>query len=274
MPAEPPPERSDEKAPTASPAAPPPERRAPRKTAREREEAERRLNSPTPLTLRLLGVVFAATLLPWVAAKAACNLRDSPVRQPHDPPTETLAKNAKSAALELSQRAASGRYREAAELAKGEVATELLAAEERCKSEPGPCEKRRAQSEQVYTRAVVASRGPFEANVRTESRIGNDPPERFALHLNQEDGRWFVTRRTPLEGAVDSPVAPDEMVSPLAVREVPNMSVAPGSPHGMSPHGVAPPGATPHVAAPHGSAPSNGAPSGTGNPNPPTAPAP
>ena len=266
MPAEPPPERSDEKAPTAS-AAPTP--RAPRLSARELAEAERRLNSPTPLTLRLLGVVFAATLLPWVAAKAACNLRDSPVRQPIDLPTETLAKNAKSAALELAQRAASGRYREAAELAKGDVATALLASDERCKAEPAPCEKRRAQAARVFTRAVVASRGPFEANVRTESRVGDDPPERFAMHLNQEDGRWYVTRRVPLEGPVDAPVAPDEMVSPIAVREAPNMSIAPGSGPLLP---VSPHGASPHGASPHGSAPSNGAPSGTGDPATPPAP--
>jgi hypothetical protein len=222
--------------------------------AQELAEAERRLNSPTPLTLRLLGVVFVATFLPWVAAKAACNLRDSPVRQPHDLPTETLAKNAKSAALELSQRAASGRYREAAELAKGDVANELLAADERCKAEPAPCERRRSESARVFTRAVVASRGPFEANVRTESRVGSDAPERFAMHLEQEAGRWFVTKRTPLEGPVDAPVTPEEQVSPIAIREVPNMSVAPGG--------------HPHAVPPHGSAPSNGAPSGTGNPAP------
>lgn len=252
MPAEPPPERSDDKAsaasaPAAAPAQPPP--RTPRLTPRELAEAERRLNSPTPLTLRLLGVVFVATFLPWVAAKAACNLRDAPVRQPHDLPTEALAKNAKSAALELSQRAATGRYREAAELAKGDVERELLAADERCSAEPAPCQHRRAQSERAFTRAVVASRGPFEANVRTESRVGNDPPERFAMHLKQEDGRWYVARRVPLDGPIDAPVTPEEQVSPIAVREVPNMSVAPGaSPHGASPHG----------ASPHGSAPSSG----------------
>lgn len=268
MPAEPPPERSDESAATAGAAARQPERAAPRPTARDLADAERRLNAPTPLTLRLLGVVFVATFLPWVAAKAACNLRDSPVRQPHAPPTEGLAKNAKSAALELSQRAASGRYREAAELARGEVAAELLAADERCKAEPAPCEARRALSERVFTRAVVASRGPFEANVRTESHVADEPPERFAMRLEQADGRWFVTRRTPLEGPVDAPVAPEEVVSPIAIREVPNMSVAPGA-HGSAPHGL-----SPHVAAPHGSAPSNGAPSGTGNPSPPPAPSP
>lgn len=227
-------------------------------TRPELMEAERRLNSPTPLTLRLLGVVFVATFLPWVAAKAACNLRDSPVRQPHDLPTETLAKNAKSAALELSQRAAAGRFREAAELAKGDVARELLAADQRCTAEPASCEHRRSQSEHVFTRAVVASRGPFEASVRTESRVGGDPPERFAMHLNQEEGRWYVTQRAPLDGPIDAPVTPEEQVSPIAVREVPNMSVAPG--------------AGPHVAPPHGSAPSDGAPNGTGNPSQPPSP--
>jgi hypothetical protein len=251
MPAEPPPEPSQD-----SPAA----ARAARLALDERtlEEAERRLNSPTPLTLRLLGVIFVATFLPWVAAKAGCNLRDSPVRQPHDLPTETLAKNAKSAALELAQRAASGRYREAAELARGEVAKELLDADTRCQSEPAPCEQRRARAGQVFTRAVVASRGPLEASVRTESRIGGDPPERFAMHLAQEEGRWYVVRRSPLAGPIDAPVAPEEVVSPIAIREVPgqgnpsNMSIAP-QPEGS--HG-----------APHGSAPSNGAPSGTGDP--------
>lgn len=256
-----------------SPSAQAPGRRPPRMTTQELAEAERRLNAPTPLTLRLLGVVFVATFLPWVAAKTACNLRDSPVRQPHDPPTDTLAKNAKSAALELSQRAASGRFREAAELAKGDVARDLLAADERCQAEPAPCQRRRAQSERVFTRAVVASRGPFEANVRTESRVGSEAPERFALHLQQEEGRWYVTRRAPLEGPIDAAVSPDEVVSPLAIREVPNMSVAPGAgpavnPHGINPHGINPHQANPHMNSPHAVPPQGSAPPSAPTPSP------
>jgi hypothetical protein len=254
MPAEPPPEPAKVSPPSVAPAG-----ARPPVDARAADEAERRLNSPTPLTLRLLGVVFVATLLPWIAAKAACNLRDSPVRQPHEPPTEQLAKNAKSAALELAQRAATGHYREAAELARGDVAQGLLEADARCQAEPAPCEKRRAQAGRVFTRAVVASRGPLEASVRTESRGGSDAPERFAMHLSQDDGRWYVVRRVPLEGPIDAPVSPDEVVSPIAIREVPghgNMSIAPP----LDRHGA------PHGAAPHGSAPSNGAPSGTGDP--------
>jgi hypothetical protein len=269
MPAEPPPEPSPPGPGQPDPRTSAHDAAARALDARALKEAERRLNSPTPLTMRLLGVIFVATMVPWIAAKAACNLRESPVRQPHDPPTATLAKNAKSAALELAHRAATGRYREAAELARGDVAKELLDADARCTSEPAPCEQRRARAERTFTRAVVASRGPAEASVRTESLAGDDPPERFAMHLAHDEGRWYVVRRSPLQGPIDAPVSPDEVVSPVAVREVhgaPNMSVAPPHDH---PHGaLGPHGAIPHGAAPHGSAPSSGAPSGTGDPPP------
>jgi hypothetical protein len=244
MPAEPPPDPTrDRAAPLASGAS-----GVTRLDPAALAEAERRLNSPTPLTLRLLGVVFAATFLPWVAAKAACNQRDSPIRQPHDLPTEVLAKNAKSTALELAQRAASGRYREAAELARGDVAQELLAEDARCQTEPAPCEKRRADPSHVFTRVVVASRGPFEATVRSESRVGGDPPERFAMRLQQEDGRWYVTHRAPLVGEIDAPVLPEEMISPVAIREVPHGQgplMSPLNPHAGVPQGSAPSSAPP-----------------------------
>jgi hypothetical protein len=253
VPAEPPPEPST---PAAEP--PPVAARSAHARAAALGELERRLNSPTPLTLRLLGVVCAATVLPWLAAKTACNLRDSPIRQPHDLSTEVLAKNAKSAAFELSQRAASGRYREAAELARGDVAKELLDADARCQTEPAPCERRRSLAQQVVTRAVVASRGPLAASVRTESLVGEAPPERYAMRLAQEEGRWYIVRRVPLEGPIDAPVQPDEVVSPIAIREVPhghgNMSVAPSSGAASNP----PPLLVPGQGGPHGSAPSDG----------------
>jgi hypothetical protein len=241
MPAEPPPEPSVQ-SPLPVPA------REPRAAAEARAlaEAERRINSPSPLTLRLLGVVCLATLLPWLAAKVACNDRESPVRQPHDLATDVLAKTPKGAALELSQRAASGRFREAAELGRGDVARELLDADARCQSEPAPCEKLRAQAERVFTRAVVASRGPFEATARTESRVADGAPERFAMRLAQTDGRWYVVSRTPLAGEIDAPVLPEEQVSPVAVR--------PSS----GPHGNL--SSVPPMLAPQEPAPTSGAP--------------
>lgn len=185
--------------------------------------SEEGLNSPTPLTLRLLGVIFLATFIPWVAAKAACNLRDAPVRSPVDLPTEVFARQPKSAALELQQRAATGRYGEAAELAKGSVKDELLAADARCAAEPGPCEALRAQQLHVVTRAVLVSRTPTAAEVRTESSSG-DKTERFALRLEPEGGRWYVTSREPFSGSLSEP-APEP---PAASNEPGETAPAPG----------------------------------------------
>jgi hypothetical protein len=168
--------------------------------------SEERVNSPTPLTLRLLGVIFLATFIPWAAAKAACNLREAPVRPPVALPTEVFAKHPKSAALELQQRASTGHYREAAELAKGPAKDALLAADARCATEPAPCEALRAGQADVVTRAVLVSRTPMAAEVRAESWSGGTP-ERFTLRLEAESGRWYVTAREPFSGALTEPTA-------------------------------------------------------------------
>jgi hypothetical protein len=192
-------------------------------------ETEQQLNSPTRLTLRLLGVIFAATLIPWASAKVACNRREAPTRVPLEQPTEVLAKQAKSAGLELQQRAASFRFREAAELAKGAAADELLAADARCQAEPQPCEQRRAQSGRVFTRAVLVSRSAAAAQVRAESHV-EDQVERVAMQLELEGGRWYVVSRVPFAGELTEPLAapPGGGASPM-IQIIPS-GVAP-SPH-------------------------------------------
>jgi hypothetical protein len=198
---------------------------------------EEELNAPTPLTLRLLAVMFIATFLPWVGAKAACNLRDAPARPPLELPAAELAKTPKGAALELQQRAASHQYREASELAKGELAAELLAADARCQAEPKPCEERRAQRDKLFTRAVLATRGPSVAHVRAQTLLGDQVLEKFAMRLSQEDGRWYVVSRTPLAGEITDPVQPHEVVSPFEIRR--SADQQPHSPHGVVIQGAA-----------------------------------
>lgn len=182
---------------------------------------EAELNAPTPLTLRLLGVIFAATFIPWVGAKAACNLRDAPRRDPLDLSAEVLARQPKGAALELQQRAATGRYREAAELAKNGVKEELLAADARCGVEPAPCEASRARRDDIFTRAVLVTRGASVAEVRTET-IDGENTQRFTMKVESEGGRWYVVERAPFTGALTEP---------------PSSATAGAAPH---PHGVAP----------------------------------
>lgn len=151
--------------------------------------------------------MFLATFLPWAAAKAACNLREGIVRSPVDLPTEVFAKQPKSAALELQQRAATGHYREAAELAKGAAKDALLAEDARCQADPAPCEALRAKRDHVFTRAVLVSRSPTSAEVRVESSSGGNV-ERFTLRLEPEPGRWYATTREPYSGALSDPAPP------------------------------------------------------------------
>lgn len=225
MPAEPPPEPPTEGTENTTPSPDPPMALGGATLPRTEEE----LNSPTPLTLRLLGVVFIATFLPWVGAKLACNLRDAPPRPPLELAAAVLAKTPKGAALELQQRAASHRFREAAELAKGDLAGELLAADARCQAEPKPCEERRAKREQIFTRAVLATRGPSAAHVRAQTLLGDQVVEKVAMRLTQEDGRWYVVSRTPLEGEITDPVQPHEAVPAFEIRRSSDQS----SPHGL-----------------------------------------
>jgi hypothetical protein len=178
-------------------------------------QTERELNSPNPLTLRMLGVVFLGTFLPWVAAKVACNVREAPPREPPELSADVLSKLPKDAALELQQRAASGHYREAAELAKGDAAKELLEADARCQSDPKPCEALRAQAKQIATRAVLVGRGPLLAEARAESKVG-DKTERYLMKLEADGGRWYVTSRTPYPGDLLTPI-PVINVTPSAL---------------------------------------------------------
>ena len=166
-----------------------------------RSEAE--IDSPSRLTLRLLGVVFALTMLPWVGAKVACNRRDAPIRPP--PPIElaVLAPFPKDVGLELSQRAARGDYRGAAELAHGPAADALLAEAARCDADPSACAARRAEAERVHSRAVLLSRQRDRARVRTES-FGPGGVERYLLQLERSDAAWRVVRRSAGSDAAEA----------------------------------------------------------------------
>jgi len=256
MPAEPPPNPPPPGTPATS-SDPPvsPENIAPENIGTGQLDTEAALNAPSPLTLRLLGVIFAATFIPWVGAKVACNRREGPTRPPLDLPAAELSKQPKDAALELQQRVATNHFREAAELAKGDVASELLAADARCQAEPPPCEQVRAKSQSIFTRAVVVKRGPLVAEVRAESDFGEGRVERFTMRLEPDAGRWYVVSRAPFAGALDEPVpvTPGSVSAPPGAREM-SVVVTPvpsrDAPPTMLPAPAAPTPAAPTPAAP------------------------
>jgi hypothetical protein len=188
-------------------------------------------------------VIFLFTFLPWVAAKLACNDREAPLRAPLDLPTEVLAKQPKSAGLELQQRAAAHRYKEAAELAQGDALRDLLAADALCQAEPQRCEGRRAQAERVLTRAVLVRRGSSDAEVRAQSQIG-DEMERVTMRLHAEGGRWYVISRAPFAGEITEPPSASDATGvsfPVDAHQ-----------HGLSPHGIVPRALEPSSSVPPG----------------------
>jgi hypothetical protein len=220
---------------------------------------EREVNSPSPLTLQLLGVIFLGTFLPWAAAKLACNIREAPLREPPELALDVLAKQPKEAALELQQRAAEGRFKEAAELARGDAAKELLDADARCQTDPKPCEALRAQAAHVSTRAVLVGRGANNAEARAESQVSGGQVERFVMQLQPDGGRWYVVSRKPYAEALTTPV-PVIQLNPAALSSVPpSIAAPPPAPAaGVNPHGGVnasmPPGPGRPAAASAGSA--------------------
>jgi hypothetical protein len=187
---------------TETPEAPPCKRRP-------SYRGEAQLNSPAILTLRLLGIVSLFSLGPFLLAKLACNVSQPEPRAPFTLTTDVFARNPKAAGLELQQRVASGQFRQAAELATGDLRAELAAAELQCQTPAGPCVERRAQANQVYTRAVLLSSAGTRASVRAESRIG-DQVEVVTMEVRKEGARWYVASRAPAAGTLDSPATSAE----------------------------------------------------------------
>jgi hypothetical protein len=149
--------------------------------------------------VRLVGAIFAVTMLSWGGAKLSCNRSDSPTLQPLPVSLESLKKRPKDTALELSQRAAGARFAEALELAKGDAAAELEAERRRCDAEPARCQERQKQSDAVQTTAVLLTRDPKSARVRTESLVGQSR-ERYLMELEFDGKSWAVVRRVPDPG--------------------------------------------------------------------------
>ena len=154
-------------------------------------QTEAEVNSPSPLVLRLLGVVFVASFFPWVGARVACNRRDAPLRQPSPLALEAVFRSPKSAGLEFSQRATSRGPAAAAEVARGALAAELKAEEAACTATgcPTPGE--------VHTRAVLLSRTGRRAKVRTESHFSGGV-RRWQLTVERDTGGWSVVERMRL----------------------------------------------------------------------------
>jgi hypothetical protein len=149
--------------------------------------------------VRLVGAIFAVTVIAWGGAKLSCNRSDSPLLQPLPVSLDSLTKRPKDTALELQQRAAGYHFAEALELAKGDAALELESERQKCQAELARCQQRQRQADSIQTTAVLLTRDPRSARVRAESLIGQSR-ERVVMDLEYDGKSWAVVRRVPDPG--------------------------------------------------------------------------
>lgn len=135
----------------------PPAGERPRREGREPPPklTEDQINSPRRQTLVLLTVVSLTTILLWVAAKAACNMRTQ-VTRPRKVTVEQIVRSPKHAAIELQQRWAKADFEGAKELAAPDVDAQLTKEAEACDT---ACRtKRQAASDEIFSTAYVIER--------------------------------------------------------------------------------------------------------------------
>jgi hypothetical protein len=200
-------------------------RRAKRKRAKQkpvlpRTEAE--IDSPKPLTLWMLGVMSAATLIMWGTARFACNQQGAIAKEPATLPTEKLASTPKDAAIELQQRWATYDFARAQDLAKGAAGQQLAKDRQSCERDSASCQRKKQElADRVATSAALLRREPTSAVVRVTS-VGTDTGKQvWLMDLEQDGAIWKATTRR-----ADEPVAPGPEPAPEA------------PPQGMAPQGA------------------------------------
>lgn len=177
----------------------------------EQPITEEQLASPDRVTMRLLSVICAVALLCWVGAKAGCNRRDVPVRQPAALTVEQARKTAKAAALEFAQAIASRRWEYARAFASSGVQVEVNAMQAACeKSEPSCPEK-----SGVFTRAVVLNGQGRIVLITTQSH-GVDAVLNLEVETQRDADGWLVTKQQP-----PSSPPPEATAAPEADKKQP-----------------------------------------------------
>lgn len=110
---------------------------------------EEQIDTPKRQTLILLGIISVLTVVLWVAAKAACNMRTQ-VTRPRKVTVEQIVRTPKHAAIELQQRWAKGDFTGAQELASAAVAAEL-------EKEKNACDRSCASARQAAAEAILST---------------------------------------------------------------------------------------------------------------------
>lgn len=158
--------------------------------------SESEIDSPRPVTLALLGVIFLVTAGSWGAARFACNMHPPESRSAPKLPTERLALTPKDAAIEFIQRLRSSDYEGALEVSAQNAAAEVMKLKAECAANANECARSREAAAGRLTVAKVMKQDGLRADARVSTML-KGTTEKYRLTLARDNAVWKVVEKAP-----------------------------------------------------------------------------
>jgi len=206
-------------------------------------KTEEEIDSPSKMTVGMLGILGGLTVIMWALARGGCNYHPpKETRVPRVVTTEELARDPKNAAVELQQRWLTHDFAGAAELATGEAAQQLQQDKAACNA---ACQAdKKALSEKVLTSAVVLEANMMGATARVTSVGLPGGSKTYLLRMERADSIWKATLRKPDDGTPLPPLPSSPHDMPLIQF---NPTANPAASSAPAASGSAAPGGLPHM---------------------------
>ena len=212
-------------------------------------KTEEEIDSPSKMTVGMLGILGGMTVIMWALARGGCNYHPpKETRVPRVVTTEELARDPKNAAVELQQRWLTHDFAGATELATGEALQDLQRDKAACNA--ACLAEKKALAEKVLTSAVLLDANGLGATARVTSVGLPTGPKVFLLRMERAESIWKATLRkpdgTPLPPLPSTPHdLPTIQFNPaLSAPAASGSASAPGLPHMIKLPGLAPPAAS------------------------------
>jgi hypothetical protein len=227
-------EASVKKPPTASESERPKKKKAKRPKP-PIPKTEEEIDSPSKMTVGMLGVLGGLTVIMWALARGGCNYHPpKETRVPRVVTTEELARDPKNAAIELQQRWLTHDFAGAAELASGEVAQ--LLQQEKAACNAACLAEKKSLSEKVLTSAVILDANMMGATARVTSVGLPGNPKVFLVRMERADSIWKASLRKPDDGTPLPPLPSSPHDAPMIQFTPPPAASGSASTPGGLPH--------------------------------------
>jgi len=190
-------------------------------------KTEEEIDSPSKMTVGMLGVLGLLTVIMWALARGGCNYHPpKETRVPRAVTTEDLAHDPKNAAIELQQRWLTHDFVGAAELASGEVAQQLQQDKAACNA--ACLAEKKSLADKVLTSAVILDANMMGATARVSSVGLPGGPKVFLMRMERSESIWKATMRKPDDGTALPPLPSSPHDSPM-IQFSPAASSAPAA---------------------------------------------